>query len=185
MKLTEKEQKRLLGVATDAVRAAACGEKPHPWDLANESPPLRHNQASFVTLKKNGDLRGCIGTLEAYRPLLEDVAANARAAALNDPRFPAVGEGELEEITLSLSLLSPPEPFVVRDEADLLARLQPGVDGLVLAYGHHRATFLPAVWEQLPTAEEFFAHLKMKAGLRRDFWHDAMQFQRYRCDAIE
>ena len=135
--------------------------------------------ASFVTLTRQGELRGCIGTLEAHRSLGEDVRENAVAAAFHDPRFMPLTRMEFDEIRVEVSLLSPTEPLVVTSEADALARLRPNVDGVVLEYGHYRSTFLPQVWEQLPDPAEFLAHLKRKAGLSMDFWAEQVRLSRY------
>ena len=142
-------------------------------------PELTQNGATFVTLTQNGNLRGCIGSLEAYRPLALDVAENAIAAAFRDPRFPPLGPEELDFTRVEVSLLDVPKPMEFSDEADALARLRPGIDGLILAYGHRRATFLPQVWESLPDRQQFMAHLKMKAGLPADFWDDGITLSRY------
>ena len=142
-------------------------------------PELAQNGATFVTLTQNGNLRGCIGSLEAYRPLLNDVAENAVAAAFRDPRFPPLGREELAFTRVEVSLLDVPKPMEFGDEADALARLRPGIDGLILSYGHRRATFLPQVWESLPDRQQFMAHLKMKAGLPADFWDDGITLSRY------
>ena len=142
-------------------------------------PELAQNGATFVTLTQNGNLRGCIGSLEAYRPLLTDVADNALAAAFRDPRFPPLGHEELAFTQVEVSLLDVPKPMEFAGEADALARLRPGIDGLILSYGHRRATFLPQVWESLPDRQQFMAHLKMKAGLPADFWDDGITLSRY------
>lgn len=135
--------------------------------------------ASFVTLTRQGELRGCIGTLEAHRPLGEDVRENAVAAAFRDPRFMPLSRDEFEDIRVEVSLLSPPEPLRVANEADALSRLRPNIDGVVFEYGHYRSTFLPQVWEQLPNPAEFLAHLKRKAGLSMDFWAEQVRLSRY------
>lgn len=140
---------------------------------------LREPGATFVTLTMLGDLRGCIGSLEATRPLIEDVRANAWAAAMRDPRFSPVRIEELAEIVFEVSLLSPNEQIRVTDEAELLDRLRPGIDGLVIRDGARGATFLPQVWETLPRPEEFLAHLKQKAGLGRDHWSESFEVYRY------
>lgn len=146
----------------------------------DESPSwLQETGATFVTLTQHGELRGCIGTLEAYRPLLQDVKANALAAAFHDPRFTPMREDELPHTALEVSLLAPPQAMTFRDEQDALSQLRPGVDGLVLQFGHFRSTFLPQVWEQLPKPEQFMAHLKHKAGLPADFWSPDFQLARY------
>ena len=147
---------------------------------AVEMPPwLQEPGASFVTLTQNGQLRGCIGSLAAHRPLGEDVRANAVSAALRDPRFPALTAAELEQTKVEVSVLSPMQPLAFGSEADALAQLRPQVDGVVLEYGAHRGTFLPQVWELLPTPKEFMAQLKRKAGLRADFWADGVRLHRY------
>ncbi len=147
--------------------------------LPQDADWLAAQGASFVTLMKQGELRGCIGTLEAHRPLLEDVRKNARAAAFEDPRFFPLRREEFADIRVEVSLLSVPEPLAVETEAEALARLRPHLDGVVLEYGWHRATFLPQVWEQLPEPREFLQQLKRKAGLPADFWADNLLLSRY------
>lgn len=148
------------------------------------SASLQAIRASFVTLEVEGRLRGCIGTLEARRPLVEDVAHNAYSAAFDDPRFPPVRRLELAAIEIHLSLLSLPEPMTFRSEQDLLAQLQPNVHGLVLEEGRRRGTFLPSVWEQLPDPVEFLRHLKHKAGLPADYWSPTLRVSRYTAESI-
>lgn len=135
--------------------------------------------ASFVTLTREGELRGCIGTLEAHRPLGIDVRENAVAAAFRDPRFMPLSREEFEAVRVEVSLLSPTEPLEARDESAALAALRPNVDGVVFEYGHYRSTFLPQVWEQLPEPAAFLAHLKRKAGLPEDFWAEQVRLSRY------
>jgi AmmeMemoRadiSam system protein B/AmmeMemoRadiSam system protein A len=138
-----------------------------------------YQAAAFVTLKKEGELRGCIGSLSAYRPLCEDVAENAFAAAFRDHRFGAVSESEMDDLELSISVLTAPELIVFTSESDLISRLRPGVDGLILTEGGNRGTFLPSVWEELPQADDFLTHLKMKAGLPKDYWSGTIKLERY------
>jgi hypothetical protein len=140
---------------------------------------LNEPGASFVTLTKRGDLRGCIGSLEPRRPLGEDVRANALAAAFRDPRFMPVSREEFNDIRVEVSLLSPTELLPAPTEASALAALRPGIDGVVFEYTHHRSTFLPQVWEQLPEPADFLAHLKRKAGLPADFWEAGVRLSRY------
>jgi hypothetical protein len=135
--------------------------------------------ASFVTLTRQGELRGCIGTLEAHRPLEVDVRENAVAAAFRDPRFAPLTLVEFEDIRVEVSLLSPAEALTVSSEAEALTALRPHVDGVVFEYGHYRSTFLPQVWEQLPDPAEFLAQLKRKAGLAMNFWADGVCLSRY------
>jgi len=140
---------------------------------------LHEPGATFVTLTRHGQLRGCIGSLEAQRPLRDDVRANAVAAAFRDPRFPPLSEDEFPDTRVEVSLLSPQTPIEFEDEADALRQLQPGIDGVVLEYGMRRGTFLPQVWEQLPRPQDFLAHLKAKAGLPADFWDKGIALSRY------
>jgi AmmeMemoRadiSam system protein B/AmmeMemoRadiSam system protein A len=140
---------------------------------------LREPGASFVTLTRHGELRGCIGTLEAHRPLGLDVRENAVAAAFRDPRFMPLSHAEFGDVRVEVSLLSPPQEIEVQDEAAALAALRPHVDGVVFEYHNFRSTFLPQVWEQLPTPAEFLAQLKRKAGLPADFWAAQVRLSRY------
>lgn len=135
--------------------------------------------ASFVTLTQQGDLRGCIGSLEAHRPLGLDVRENALAAAFRDPRFAPLAVEEFEHTRVEVSLLTPAMAISFRDEADFLAQLRPGVDGIVFQYGRHRSTFLPQVWESLPEPQQFMQQLKRKAGLPPNFWHETVSIARY------
>ena len=135
--------------------------------------------ASFVTLTLGEDLRGCIGSLEARRPLLEDVQGNAIAAAFRDPRFLPLDKHEFAQMRVEVSELSRAEPLEFESEAHVLNLLRPHMDGVVLEYGRHRSTFLPQVWETLGRPHEFLAQLKRKAGLPADFWHDDIKLSRY------
>lgn len=140
---------------------------------------LRERGACFVTLTQNGQLRGCIGTLEAHRPLLQDVKANAEAAAFQDPRFTPLQPAELDTIEVEVSLLSAMQDMSFGSESEALAQLRPAVDGIVFECGRYRSTFLPQVWEQLPDPTEFMAHLKYKAGLSPSFWAKEVRLSRY------
>ena len=150
-----------------------------PTHPVTPHPALALPAATFVTLTQAGNLRGCIGTLEAHRPLGEDVAGNALSAALRDPRFRPLSADELARTRVEVSLLEAAQPFVCSDEADALVRLRPGVDGLILRHGHRRATFLPQVWESLPKPRHFLQQLKLKAGLPADFWDEEIRLARY------
>jgi len=145
---------------------------------------LREKRASFVTLQMNGQLRGCIGSLEAYRPLVIDVAQNAWAAAFRDPRFEPLTTGELSGLDIHLSLLSIPEPMAFDSEAGLIQQLRPGTDGLILEDRGHRGTFLPSVWESLTERAQFWNELKRKAGLPYDHWSDTIKVSRYTTQAF-
>ena len=148
--------------------------------ITTDSAWLHQPAATFVTLTHQGALRGCIGSLQPYRPLREDLQANAIAAAFHDPRFPPLTAEEFNTIRVEVSLLSPMQRLAVESEADALAALRPMIDGVVLEYGQHKATFLPQVWEQLPDPAIFLAQLKRKAGLPADFWHPALELSTYR-----
>ena len=142
-------------------------------------PGSKSRGACFVTLTQKGRLRGCMGSLDAQRPLLDDVKANAVAAATRDWRFAPLTPEELPLTRIEVSLLSPLEPLTFTSEADALAQLRPGVDGVVFECGRYRSTFLPQVWAQLPTRQEFMARLKYKSGLSADFWSDEVRLYRY------
>ena len=142
-------------------------------------PALDQLGATFVTLMQAGELRGCVGSLEARRALSADVTSNALAAAFHDPRFPPLAASEFERMSVEVSLLSPAQALTVADEQDLGRKLRPGLDGVVLYCDRHRATFLPQVWETLPEPRQFIAALKHKAGLRPDFWSPELRFARY------
>ena len=140
---------------------------------------LGETLASFVTLTLDGALRGCIGSPTAVKPLVTDVADNAYAAAFKDPRFKPLAEAELESLDIDISLLSDPEPMTFANQADLLAQLRPGADGLIISQGKHRALFLPSVWEAAPKPADFLAHLKVKAGLAADHWSPDLTAARF------
>ncbi len=145
---------------------------------------LKAVRASFVTLQIRGQLRGCIGHLEAVQPLVVDVAENAFAAAFRDPRFNPLTEVEWPSVDLHLSILTRPERLTVQDEADLIAQMRPGEDGLILKDGANRGTFLPSVWDSLPEPIDFLMHLKSKAGLAANHWSDSMEVYRYRTESF-
>ncbi|NIP73155.1 MAG: AmmeMemoRadiSam system protein A [Gammaproteobacteria bacterium] len=176
---------RLLALARDAIGYGLQHGHPPGIELTQCPEPLRAPAASFVTLKLNGALRGCIGSLEAYRPLAQDVAGNAYAAAFADPRFAPLSPGELPRLTLHISILRPPEPMTFDSEDALLHQLRPGVDGLILEAEGRRGTFLPAVWESLSSPRDFLHHLKLKAGLAPDYWRDDIKLWRYTTESIE
>ena len=165
----------LLARARNAIAAefgfAAVPEPGHP--------ALEKAGATFVTLTQEGELRGCIGSLEARRPLDADVRANAQAAAFSDPRFMPLAQAEFARTRVEVSLLTPATPLEFSDETDAISCLRPGVDGVILEYGSHRATFLPQVWDSLPDPRQFLSHLKRKAGLPADFWADGIKLSRY------
>lgn len=173
----------LLRVAGEAI---ATGLRDQRWqpEPAGAPPELREYRASFVTLHVDGQLRGCIGTLEARDPLIVDVAQNAWSAASRDPRFTPIEISELDRLGIHISVLSVPEPVSAGSEAELLVLMRPGIDGLVLEEGNRRGTFLPSVWEQLPDPRDFLRHLKRKAGLPEQYWSESLQISRYTTESF-
>jgi AmmeMemoRadiSam system protein A len=183
--LSSEEQGMLLKVARQSIQFGFDEQRPLPMDTTDYPEALRPLRATFVTLQQAaGQLRGCIGALEARSPLVQDVADHAFAAAFEDPRFLPVQKEELPELQIHISVLSPSEPLHFSSEEELLAQLRPGVDGLILHLGQRRATFLPAVWKSLPDPYTFLVQLKQKAGLPIDFWSDELQVERYTTDSF-
>jgi len=168
---------QLLALARQAIATRL--EVGSPTTPALQERALTLPGACFVTLTRDGRLRGCIGSLEAWRPLAEDLRENALAAAFRDPRFPPVSLEEWPHIRIEVSILKAPHPLPVADEAEALTRLVPGRDGVILRYGRHCATFLPQVWEALPEPRTFLAELKRKAGLAPDFWAADLELSVY------
>jgi len=166
--LSPEEKEILLKVARQSLELALRGEQLPP--LIAETPLLKADGATFVTLTINGRLRGCIGALEPYQPLIEDVREHALAAAQNDYRFNPVRPEELEKIEIEISRLTPPVPLSYKDADDLLKKLRPNIDGVVLKDGHRRATFLPQVWEKLPDPKIFLSELCAKMGAPSNIW---------------
>lgn len=171
-KLSRDDWNTLMRIASDSVYAAAHRRRPEPLQLELLPETLRQNGAVFVTLTKSGELRGCIGSLEAWQPLAEDVQLRAYQAAVQDSRFPPLSPAELPMIEIEISRLTPPEPLIYDSPADLPRLLKPHQDGVVLSDGIRRATFLPQVWEQLPRPEEFLSHLCAKMGARSNLWRE-------------
>ena len=170
----------LLRLARASIEHGLVHERPLPVDYGELPRGLADIAASFTTLRLEGRLRGCCGTLEAVRPLAGDVARSAFQAAFRDVRFEPVGRHEVDAIRLEVSVLSPLEPMPVSREADLLRRLVPGIDGLVIVAEGRRATFLPKVWEMLPDPRQFVRALKAKCGLPETYWSNRIEFRRYR-----
>ena len=160
-------------------RSAIAARLDLPRSGEPRDPALLQPAATFVTLKRFGELRGCIGSLEPVRSLRDDVSANAVAAAFRDPRFAPLEAHEFASTSVEVSLLSANERLAVADEAELAARLRPGVDGAILEFEGRRATFLPQVWEAIPDPREFLVALKRKAGWSDRFWSPRMNVFRY------
>jgi len=173
MQLTGEEKKFLLELARKSIRHyLSTGRKPalEPADVPSEK--LVENGACFISLHRGKELRGCIGTLEAHRPLFIDVIDNAVASAVGDPRFYPLSLAELENVRISISVLTKPEELPVKSPEELMGKLVPKKHGLIIQQGTARATFLPVVWERFHKKEEFLKHLSLKAGLGPDGWKD-------------
>jgi len=184
MPFTINEQKQLIKLARDSIAYALEHFKLMDVNLNQYSKNLQRKRASFVTLKIDNHLRGCIGSLEAYQPLVVDVVHNAYTAAFKDPRFPPLNKIEFSTLSIHISILNTPEPIKFISEEHLIGQLRPDIDGLILTEGHHRGTFLPAVWESIPDPATFLQHLKMKAGLPQNYWSDSIRVDRYTVESI-
>jgi len=169
-RLTPEDRSMLLKQARLSIEAGVNDKPLEPLDLENFPEKLRKPGVVFVTLTIDGNLRGCVGALEAYQPLVNDVREHALAAAFQDFRFPPVRTDELANIVIEISRLTTPQPLTYLNTDDLLKKLRPGIDGVVLKDGMHRATFLPQVWEKLPSSETFLDHLCQKMGAPANLW---------------
>ena len=162
-----KEQKKvILQIAKDAIKEAILNQKIIDKDeLLKKYPWLKEKGAVFVTINEFGALRGCIGSIIAHQSLLDDIISNAKSAALNDPRFKPISKEELDNLEIEVSILTPPKLLEYKDIEDLHKKIRPGVDGVIINLNGHQATYLPSVWEQVRSFEEFFGSLCLKAGL--------------------
>lgn len=168
--LTDQDKQTLLRLARETIDQAVRGGPPPSVDLAGLPERLGQLGASFVTLRIAGELRGCIGTIEAHQPLALDVQNNALSSAFRDPRFPPLTREEFNAIDIELSILTPPQPLEFDGPDELLEKIRPGIDGLIIEKGWHRATLLPSVWEKIPDPVEFLTILCRKAGLQPNEW---------------
>ena len=180
------ERQILLDIAKQSIQHGLTEGRPLKVALETLPQALQQVRASFVTLELQGRLRGCIGMLAAVKPLAQDVANNAFAAAFNDTRFPQLSKAEFDSgaLDIHISVLSPMEEVKFSSEEELLSLIRPGVDGLLLADENHHGTFLPAVWEDLPDKGQFLQHLKMKAGLPPNYWSNTLEVYRYTAESI-
>ncbi len=183
--LALEERRGLIRIARQSIEQGLDRGQPYLVELQNCPPVYGHERATFVTLELERELRGCIGTLEARRPLAHDVGDNSWSAAFQDPRFTPLTAGELAELSISISVLTEPTPMQVRDEDELLEQLRPGVDGLILEERGRRATFLPSVWDALQDPFVFVSQLKFKAALPLDYWSDELKFYRYATETFD
>lgn len=177
--LSTDDKQTLLSLARDSIEHGLDTGHALKIKLADYSSTLQANGAAFVTLHINRKLRGCIGSLQAYRPLAEDVAEHAFDAAFKDPRFRPLSIAEFIALHIHIEVLNPAEALTFDSEEDLLRQLRPGVDGLILSENVHKGTFLPTVWESLPTPRSFLNHLKQKAGMPEHYWSENIRVERY------
>jgi AmmeMemoRadiSam system protein A len=172
--LTAEQGRLLVRLARATITELVSGRQGGEPDAETwRDPVFQEKRGVFVTLKKEGQLRGCIGSLTGNETILSAIRHQAENAALHDTRFSPVQAWELPDIEVEISILSEPQPLAFSDPLDLIRKLRPQVDGVILGRGRHQATFLPQVWEQLPRPEDFLGHLAMKAGLPREGWHDS------------
>jgi AmmeMemoRadiSam system protein A len=184
--LTDSEKITLLRLARESLENAVRGKHLPVLEETQLTPTLREAGASFVTLTIRGELRGCIGTLQAYQPLADDVREHAVSAGLDDYRFPPVNVGELSRIHIEVSRLTAPQILVYTNADDLLTRLRPGVDGVILMDGSRRATFLPQVWENLPESAGFLNQLCAKMGAAPNLWrHKHLDVKIYQVEEFQ
>lgn len=174
-----------LKIAREAIASKFDGSDVNKDTYLNQYPTLGVQKATFVTLTLHGQLRGCIGSLIAHRPLIDDLISNAQSAAFHDPRFSPLTLAEFQIVTIEVSLLSEPHLLGYNDIADLKSKIRINEDGVILRYGNNQATFLPQVWEELNDFESFFAHLGMKAGLGSDPLHCHPEIYTYQVEKIK
>ena len=185
-KLTEEQGKYLLGVARKIIEKELFNRKGSEISESDLPDPFREYRGTFVTLTKGGALRGCIGHIVPHETLIEGVRVNAINAAFRDPRFPPLRKDEWKQTKIEVSILTKPQPLSYSDYKDLLNKLRPGVDGVIINKDYHQATFLPQVWEQLPKKEEFLTHLCLKAGLDGKAWRKGgLEVSVYQVQAFE
>ena len=179
--LLDEHGETMLTIAAKSILNVLANNGPTNLNLHAFPRELREKGACFVTLQKDGLLRGCVGTIHPAHPLVKDLAYNAYNAAFQDARFSKLTTEEISQhiVSIHISVLSPVEPLNFTDETDLIDQLRPGMDGLILAEGKHRGVFLPAVWQGLPNPKEFINHLKLKAGLPKDYWSRKIRAWRY------
>ena len=177
--LSSEERETLRQIVMESIQnglSNGCAMEP---GIEGVPPHLMEPGAVFVTLEKDGQLRGCVGSLEPKRSLINDVARNAYGAAFSDHRFSPLAAHELPGLQFHISLLTPMEPLAVKDRGDLVESLRPGRDGLLMEDPPHRSTFLPQVWDSLPDPRDFLGKLFLKAGLKKDHWSESIRFSRY------
>jgi len=185
-KLTEEEGSCLLSVARQTIEQRLFNREGRTQTESEASAKFSEKRGTFVTLTIDGCLRGCIGHIIPQESLIEGIRVNAINAAFRDPRFRPLSKKEWEKVKIEISILSDPKPLAYTDAEDLLKKLRPGIDGVIIKKGFHQATFLPQVWDQLPDKKEFLTHLCLKAGLGTDAWkNEALEILTYQVQAFE
>lgn len=182
--ISQPGRKILLDTAKSSIQHGLDHGKALAVNAPDYPAELQPERACFVTLHINGELRGCIGHLQATQPLINDVAENAWAAAFQDSRFAPLSEAEFPRLEIHISILSPPQAMSFTSQQDLLSQIRPDIDGLILEDDYGRGTFLPSVWESLPDKSDFFSHLKLKAGLPANYWSDSIKVSRYTSESF-
>lgn len=182
---TKTDEQDLLNIAHQSIEHGLKNGECLKVNEVEYPTALQQPYGAFTTLKYNGALRGCKGSLEVTLPLVNTVAYSAYSSAFNDIRFPPLQPGEFAQLKISLSVLSPKEKLSFTSEEDLIEQIQPGIDGLVLDYNSQRGTLLPSVWNTIPDAREFLLIVKQKAGFDRDFWDEDLQAYRYTTHTIQ
>jgi AmmeMemoRadiSam system protein A len=181
---TAFEQRMLVEIPVRAIAAGVDREERPPLNEECLTASLTDIRAAFVTLRIDGELRGCCGSLQAFEPLHRNVARSGCSAAFSDPRFSPVERAEVSRLSLHVSVLSPSVPIAFDSEAELLEQLRPGIDGVILSEGKRQAVFLPSVWEHFSDSPSFLSHLKRKAGLSTNYWSPSMAALRFTCASI-
>ena len=178
------QQKTLKDTANRSIKHGFTSNHALNVDITEFDECLRHQRATFVTLRHNNQLRGCIGVLEAYRPLVQDIASNAWSAAFQDSRFPPLQQQEFDELDIHISILQPAQNMQFSSEKNLIDQINKGEDGIILRAAGKRATFLPSVWDAIDSKQEFLNQLKLKAGLPKNYWSDDITVQRYAVESF-
>ena len=185
-KLTDEQGKFLLNVARKTIQESLFGGREVERKDENLPPVFEERRGTFVTLTMGGNLRGCIGHIIPQETLIDGIKVNAINAAFRDPRFNPVGKNEWERVKIEISILTDPKPLTYSDADDLLKKLRPGIDGVILKKGYYQSTFLPQVWDQLPQKEDFLTHLCLKAGLDGNAWRRGdLEVSTYQVQAFE
>lgn len=182
---SKNEKDALLEIAHASILNGFKTKRASVVDISQYSDNLLLPRSTFITLYRNDELRGCIGSLTAQETLVQSIANNAFAAAFQDPRFSPMKLPEFQSVSVSLSILSLAEPILFTSEADLISKIRPKIDGLILQDGLKKGTFLPSVWSSLPDPKIFLQHLKQKANLPPNYWSETIKVKRYTTEVIE